>query len=157
MAHRLPPLNLPKAQLQLSKQGEKIFVWDDIRKKNLVLTPEEWVRQHFIHYLLTLKYPQSNIALESGLYLNQQLRRTDILVYHNRKPALLVECKAPGVKLSQATFDQASRYNLELKVRYLIVTNGLEHYVAQVKDEGGFSFLSQLPEYGKLGSEGGDK
>ncbi len=151
MYRGLPPLNLPQAALKLSKSGEKIYVWDDIRKKNLLLTPEEWVRQHFLYFLLQLGYPQSQIALESGLYLNQQLRRTDILVYRNRKPVLLVECKAPTIKLSQDTFDQASRYNLKLKVNYMVITNGLQHFVTEVKPGGGFMFLSELPDYENLG------
>ena len=147
MTTRLPKLNLPAAPLKLSRKGETIFVWDELRKKNLVLSPEEWVRQHVVYYLISLGYPSSNMALESGLYLNKQLRRTDILVYKGGKPAMLVECKAPGVRLGQDTFDQASRYNLELKVRYIMVSNGLEHYIALVRNQEGFDFLTEIPSY----------
>lgn len=151
MLKNMPPLNLPLAKLQLSRSGEKIFVWDVVRKKNLVLTPEEWVRQHFIHFLLGRGYPLSSISTESGLYLNRQLRRTDILVFRNNRPALLIECKAPRVKISQEVFDQASRYNLELKTRHLVITNGLDHFFAFTEEEApGYRFLEELPGYHEI-------
>lgn len=151
MFKKLPPLNLPMAQLRLSRSADKVFVWDIIRKKNLVLTPEEWVRQHFIHFLLSRDYPLSSITTESGLYLNRQLRRTDILIYRNRTPVLLVECKAPQVKITQEVFDQASRYNLELKTRHLVITNGLDHFFARTVEEAtGYKLLEELPGYNEL-------
>lgn len=151
MSSGFPPLNLPKAPLKLARSGEKIYVWDMVRRKNLLLTPEEWVRQHFLHFLMSQGYPLSSIATEAGLYLNRQLRRTDILIYRNNRPVLLVECKAPHVKVSQETFDQASRYNLELNTSYLVITNGLEHYVARVESEiQAYRLLKEIPLYSDL-------
>ena len=139
------------APLKLARSGDKIYVWDVVRRKNLLLTPEEWVRQHFLHFLMSQGYPLSSIATEAGLYVNRQLRRTDILIYRNNQPVLLVECKAPHVKVSQDTFDQASRYNLELKTSNLVITNGLEHYVARVESEiKGYRLMPEIPPYNEL-------
>lgn len=151
MNERWPPLQLPRAELSLSRKQGQIYVWDKIRQKHLLLTPEEWVRQHFVHYLLDLGYPQGQIALEAGLYVNRQLRRTDILVYREQEPRLVVECKAPQVRITQETFDQASRYNLALKVNIVVVTNGLSTFVAQRQNEGaGYTLLEGLPGYSDL-------
>lgn len=151
MTKNLVPLSLPRPELKLAKKDGNIMVWDIIRKKYLVLTPEEWVRQHFVHFLLERGYPQSSIALEGGFYLNQKLQRTDILVYRHAEPRLLVECKAPQVHVSQKTFDQASRYNMVYKSSWVITTNGLQHYVAKVDAAAqGFDFQNKLPDYDEL-------
>lgn len=147
------PLQLPPAPLKLKRQGTKVLVWDEIRKKDLVLTPEEWVRQHWVHHLhQNLDYPLSAFALEGGFKLLGQTRRTDLLIYRQGKPRLIIECKAPQVKISQNTFDQALRYNLHYQVPYLLISNGLEHYWAEVdyKKEG-LVFLAEGIPYSELG------
>lgn len=127
------------------------MVWDGLRKKYLKLTPEEWVRQHFVHYLLGLGFPQTSIALEGGFHLYQKLQRTDILVYKNAAPRLLVECKAPQVKISQDTFDQAARYNLHYQTAFVLITNGLQHHAARVDYENkAYQFLKEIPAYHEL-------
>lgn len=139
----LVPLNLPQAPLKLGRKGDQVFVWDILRKKNLLVTPEEWVRQHLLFFLKDhLGYPQSSFAVEGGFRLMGKLQRSDILVYKNSQPILLVECKAPSVKISQDTFDQALRYNLHYQVPYLLVSNGLEHYWAKL-EEGGLQFVRE--------------
>lgn len=152
MHKNLVPLNLPQADLKLGRRDNKLMVWDDIRKKYLHLTPEEWVRQHFVHLLINDKgFPATSIALEGGFHLNQKLQRTDILIYKNAKPTLLVECKAPQVAITQTTFDQAARYNLHYKTPYVLLTNGLAHYSAKVDYENGeYNFLTDIPTFDEL-------
>ncbi len=148
MLKNLVHLNLPEPNLRLAKKDGAVMVWDDIRKKYLQLTPEEWVRQHVVHYLLENEYPKSMIALEGGFHLNQKLQRTDILIYKNGKPALLVECKAPQVAISQQTFDQAARYNLHYKTPFIVISNGMEHYSAKVDyEKHAYNFLKEIPAY----------
>lgn len=133
---KLIPLNLPPAPLKLSRSHEQIFVWDELRKKQLVLTPEEWVRQHLVHYLReNLGYPATAFALEGGFKLLGKTQRSDLLIYRKGQPLLLGECKAPQVKISQETFDQACRYNLHYQVPFLVISNGLETYWAKVNSE----------------------
>lgn len=151
MLKNLIPLNLPEPDLRLAKKDGAVVVWDDIRKKYLQLTPEEWVRQHFVHYLINLGYPKTTVSLEGGFHLNQKLQRTDILIYKNGKPTLLVECKAPQVAISQNTFDQAARYNLHYKTPYILITNGLQHYSAKVDYENkAYNFLENIPAYHEI-------
>ncbi len=118
----------------------------------MVLTPEEWVRQNFVQFLIEeKKYPISLIALEKQLTINNRKKRTDILVFNtDGKPDIVVECKAPAIKITQATFDQIARYNLTLKANYLIVTNGLEHFYCKMDFENEtYIFLKTIPEYTK--------
>jgi hypothetical protein len=145
----LIPLNLAAAPLKLSQKEGQVFVWDSIRKKHLVLTPEEWVRQHLLHFFINdLQVPIAALSLEGGFRLNGQLKRSDILIYKESKPILLVECKAPQVKISQDTFDQASRYNLHYQLPYLAISNGLEHYWLQIKEGlNTYHFVEKLPLY----------
>lgn len=152
MYKNLIPLNLPQPQLKLGKKADDIMVWDDIRKKYLKLTPEEWVRQHFVHFLIDEKgYPKSSIALEGGFQLYEKLQRTDILIYKDANPILIVECKAPQVPVSQKTFDQAARYNLHYKTPYIAITNGLEHYAVVVDSEKQtYQFLKSIPHFNEL-------
>ena len=122
-------LNLPAAPLRIDTANKKPRVFDVIRKKFVVLTPEEWVRQHFIHLLISLNYPQALIAVEKLVLVNQLRQRADIVVYNRQgKPALIVECKAPEVPLSNVTIQQAGRYNTRLGVNHIIITNGLSTY-----------------------------
>jgi len=121
-----------------------------LRKKNVVLTPEEWVRQNFVQYLINhKKYPTSLIAIEKQLKINNLVKRTDILIFNkNGNPNIIVECKAPTVKISQDAFDQIARYNLKLQAKFLIVTNGLEHFYCKMNHQQmQYDFLKEIPNY----------
>lgn len=147
------PLNLPNYPFKITQKDGLYFIFDEIRKKRLVLTPEEWVRQHFIRYLIALKnFPSSLLKIEGGLSLNQTKKRSDILVYNNLgEKIMVIECKAPSVPITQATFDQAARYNSIYKAPWLTVTNGLNHYYAKIDHANGkFLFVQDLPEYKDL-------
>ena len=127
-----------------------MLIFDKLRKKYKVLTPEEWVRQHFVYFLIEeKKYPVTLIALEKQLTINNLKKRSDILIFNtNGKPEIIVECKAPSIKITQNTFDQIARYNLKLRANYLIVTNGLEHFYCKMdfKNET-YIFLKDIPHY----------
>tara|TARA_B110000908_G_C10101775_1_gene378928 strand:- start:305 stop:751 length:447 start_codon:yes stop_codon:yes gene_type:complete len=143
-------LNLPKYSLKLKSEGLKTFIFDCIRKKYLVNTPEEWVRQNFIQYLIQEKgYPASLMAVEMGIDVLNTKKRCDIVLYNSLgKPTIIVECKAPSIKIGQDTFDQIARYNLTLNTNYLIVTNGLQHYVCVMDHENKcYHFLEEIPAY----------
>jgi len=143
-------LNLPSYDFKLKSNKKHTLIFDNFRKKYLVLTPEEWVRQHFVRFLVDeKKYPASLIAIEKQLKINNITKRTDIIVFNKEgMPDILVECKAPHIKITQATFDQIARYNLQLQVNYLIVTNGLQHYYCK-KDivNKTYIFLKTIPNY----------
>jgi hypothetical protein len=127
-----------------------VSIFDDIRKKFIILTPEEWVRQHTVKFLLEEKnYPKSHINVEKLVKVNDINKRYDIVVFHpNGELFLLIECKAPEVKITQETFDQIARYNLKLKAQYLMVTNGLNHYFCEMNlEEEKYIFLKELPEF----------
>lgn len=144
------PLNLTPYSFRIKNEGGITFIFDEIRKKFLVLTPEEWVRQHFVQFLIIeKKYPRTVIKLEGGLRLNSLQKRTDIVVFNlSGEKILMVECKAPSVKISQATFDQIARYNIIHKVPLLAVSNGLEHYYCKIDfNEANYKFLEDLPEF----------
>ncbi len=143
-------LNLPNYPFKITQKDDLYFIFDEIRKKHLVLTPEEWVRQHFIRYLLNeKKFPASLMQIEGGLNLNQTKKRSDILVYNKLgEKIMVVECKAPSVPITQSTFDQAARYNSIYKAGWLVVTNGLQHYYAKIDHANEkFLFIEELPEY----------
>ena len=140
-------LNFPKANLKLTKEGEVLFVWCIIRKKKLVLTPEEWVRQHAIHYLIEeLKVPIGRIASEFTIKVNELTRRCDIVVFDvYSKPKMIVECKATDVKITEQVFYQIAHYNNQLQVDFLMLTNGINHFYAKVNYENGNpEFLESL-------------
>jgi hypothetical protein len=146
----MQPLNLPTYTFKIKSNENNYVIFDIVRKKYVVLTPEEWVRQHFIHYLMEVKkYPISLIAVEKKLVLNNLTKRTDILVFNNKGlPNIIVECKAPSVKIDQNTFDQIARYNLKLNANFLIVTNGLEHYFCKMDEiKETYIFLESIPNY----------
>ena len=146
-------LNLPAYDFKYRTEGKNLLVLDVYRKRFVKLTPEEEVRQRFARYLVEAKgFPASLIMTEYALEVNKLARRCDILVHKPAgHPALLVECKAPEVKISQATFDQVARYNLAFRVKYLIVTNGLKHYCCKINfDTEKVSFLSEIPGYDEL-------
>jgi hypothetical protein len=143
-------LNLPDFDYNLKKAEGKVWIFDVIRKKFIVLTPEEWVRQHFINYLVTdLKYPRSLIKVEGGLKFNQLSKRSDVVVFDREgKPWMVVECKSPTVALSQESLVQASTYNASLRAKYITITNGLSHHCAEIVwAEGKTVVLDALPEF----------
>ncbi len=148
----LPVLNFPPCNLRFKKNDKAtIQVFDSIRKKFIDLTPEEWVRQHLIHFLIeNLSVPKSKIAIEKQLTLNNTKKRTDVLVYDNGiKPLLLIECKAPEIELNQATINQVFNYNLTLQVPFILVTNGLNHiFIDNSEDKA--SILKNIPSYEKM-------
>lgn len=132
------------------KDNAKWYIFDEVRKKKVVLTPEEWVRQNFIQYLnREHKVPLTMMVLEKDLELNGLKKRADILIYDKEgKPFAIVECKASHVEISQDTFDQAARYNMVLKVPYLVVTNGMNHYYSHIDFvQNAFQFLRHFPSY----------
>ncbi len=144
------PLNLPEYPFRIRQETDEMYIFDEIRKKFLLLTPEEWVRQHLLQFLIRdKKYPRSLIKLEGGLKLNSLQKRTDILLYNSAgEKVLLVECKAPSVKISQDTFDQIARYNFVHRVKWLLVSNGLHHFCCEIDFENrSYRFLEELPEY----------
>ncbi|WP_163718041.1 type I restriction enzyme HsdR N-terminal domain-containing protein [Mangrovibacterium lignilyticum] len=150
-------LNLPTYSFRTKQVDAKTQIFDEIRKKYLVLTPEEWVRQNFIRYLVEeKKFPASLMAIETGLKLNQNQFRADLLVFGKLgKPLLIVEFKAPEVKITQKTFDQIARYNLTFEVPFLIVSNGMTHYCCQVDfDAKNYRFFQEVPSFSDLCSGG---
>tara|TARA_R110000787_G_scaffold234375_6_gene341272 strand:+ start:1350 stop:1790 length:441 start_codon:yes stop_codon:yes gene_type:complete len=143
-------LNFPSYSFRLKSSENKTLIFDIIRKKYVALTPEEWVRQHVVMFLLEVKkYPISLIAVEKQLKINSLLKRTDVVVFNNKgTPEILIECKAPSVPISQHTFDQIARYNLTAKSNYLMVTNGLDHYFCQIDTKSEtYIFLKDIPNY----------
>ncbi len=146
-------LNLPDHGVKLRHGADGDQVWDPARRRWLVLTPEEWVRQHVLNHLVhDLRCPVSLVAMERIITLNDLTKRADIVVHgRDGKALLLVECKAPEVKVDQAVFEQAARYNLVFRVRYLLVTNGLLHYCCRLDlDKGTVEFLPRLPDFEQM-------
>lgn len=144
------PLNLPMCNLQIQDEKGKLSVFDALRKKYLVLTPEEWVRQHLIHFLIGYKgYPKSLFSLEKGLKYNQIQKRFDILVLDREgQPFLLVECKAPEVRLSHKTAEQIAVYNKTVGARFLAISNGLQHLCMEYdKAAGTYTQLKDFPVF----------
>ncbi len=146
-------LNFSKYSFRFKNSENKVLIFDEIRKKFIILTPEEWVRQHVIHHLLyELNYPKSHINVEKLIKINGLTKRYDVVVFQsNGEILILIECKAPSIAISQATFDQIARYNLVLHANFLMVTNGLNHYFCQMdfKNEK-YLFLKDLPAYTNL-------
>lgn len=146
----MQPLNLPPFETKL-RQGKKGYeIFDEIRRKFVRLTPEEWVRQHFINLFVNhLGYPRTLIVVEGELRYHQLKKRFDILAYDpSGNPRLIVECKAPEIPVNQKVFDQIAMYNVTLQVDYLVVTNGLVHYSCRIDHVAGkFRFLDFIPDY----------
>ncbi|UGS22197.1 type I restriction enzyme HsdR N-terminal domain-containing protein [Flavobacterium cyclinae] len=146
-------LNFPVYSFRFKNSENKVSIFDEIRKKFILLTPEEWVRQHVVQFLLQdKKYPKSYINVEKLIKINNLSKRYDGVVFEpNGEIFLLIECKAPEVPISQQTFDQIARYNLVLKAKYLMVTNGLNHYFCQMDFENEkYVFLKELPEFNRF-------
>ncbi|HMB99724.1 MAG TPA: type I restriction enzyme HsdR N-terminal domain-containing protein [Flavobacteriaceae bacterium] len=143
-------LNFSPYNFRLKSSKNKRLIFDDIRKKFVVLQPEEWVRQHCLQFLIQeKKYSKSLINVEKELLVNGLKKRYDIVVYNSDGSIhVIVECKAPHILIKQDTFDQIARYNLALKANYLMITNGLNHYYCTMDFENEhYKFLKELPEY----------
>ena len=149
----LPELNFPRYQFSVRKALNRAEIFDTVRKKYVALTPEEWVRQHVVHYLHhNLGYPLELMRVEGSIVFNSIPKRCDIIVYNNAmKPLLLVECKKTTVGIQQKTFDQANLYNLVLEVPYILITNGLQHSCFSLdKSEGKVVYHTRLPDWNTL-------
>lgn len=143
-------LNFKEYSFRFKNRENKPLIFDVIRKKFLVLTPEEWVRQHTLQYLIQeLNIPQSLINVEKQIRVHDTIKRYDIVVYNSDGSLhIIVECKAPKVKITQSTFDQIARYNFALQSSFLMITNGLEHYFCRMDyEEERYAFLENLPQY----------
>lgn len=144
------PLNLPQAKLKLTREQGQLFVWCVVRKKKLVLTPEEWVRQHVIHFLIAEKnVPLGLIASELNIQIHQLNRRCDVVVFgKDQQPKLVIECKAPEIELSANTMHQIAHYNLKLSVDYLWITNGIQHGMFKInRTTNSIEVLEELPTF----------
>ncbi|MCY1633086.1 type I restriction enzyme HsdR N-terminal domain-containing protein [Marinifilum sp. D737] len=143
-------LNLPTYSFKIKSDLQRKLIFDSIRKKYVVLTPEEWVRQNFIRYLVEeKKYPASLIAVEKKVDVNLLPQRSDIVLYNcNANPVMIVECKASKIKITQDVFNQIARYNMKLRVPFLVVTNGLKHFCCYMDyEKKSFKFLEDIPNY----------
>ncbi|MGB0931440.1 MAG: type I restriction enzyme HsdR N-terminal domain-containing protein [Chitinophagales bacterium] len=146
-------LNFPEYPIITKKVGNKNYLFGFVRRKYLLWTPEEWVRQHVLQFLVKdREYPKSFLAVEKALRVNTLLRRTDVVAYNkNGAPILIVECKAPNVKITQQVFDQIAAYNISLKVEYLFITNGLEHFCCKIDYEtNSYTFIEDLPYFSEI-------
>ncbi|MCK0159677.1 type I restriction enzyme HsdR N-terminal domain-containing protein [Allomuricauda sp. F6463D] len=145
-------LNFPPYSFRIKNSQNRQYIFDGIRKKFVVLQPEEWVRQHVLRYLVSTKnYPKSLINVEKQLTVNKLKKRYDVVVFNpDGTIYLLIECKAPEVGITQSVFDQIARYNYQLKAEYLMVTNGLEHYHCEMdfKNEK-YRFLEDIPDFSR--------
>ena len=151
----MEPLNLPTYFFSIKEENGKKYIFDEIRRRFVSLSPEEWVRQHIIRFLTEDKqYPKQLLSVEKGFTRNRLARRYDLLVYSRAGlPVMIVECKAPLVEISQKVFDQATRYNEKYKAPYLLVTNGRKHFCCRVDlSRKTYAFLSDIPTYEALES-----
>ena len=143
-------LNFPSYKFRIKNSENKTQIFDEIRKKFVALQPEEWVRQHCLHYLIHVKkYPISLINVEKELYVHHQKKRYDIVIYNNDGSVFcIVECKAPGISINQEVFDQIAQYNLTLDTTYMMITNGINHYYCTMdKSNKSYHFMESLPDY----------
>ncbi|MET7029050.1 type I restriction enzyme HsdR N-terminal domain-containing protein [Sediminicola luteus] len=148
----MQPLNFPAYDFRFKNSENKVQIFDVIRKKFVVLQPEEWVRQHVVHHLLSDKnYPKSLINVEKQVKLNSMIKRYDVVVYNSDASIeILVECKAPEIKITQTVFDQIARYNMQLKANYLMVTNGQDHFYCKMDlQEEKYTFLKHIPDFSR--------
>ena len=145
-------LNLPSYAFKIVKKQDRFRIFDVIRRKFVALTPEEWVRQHIVHYLIGDRhFPAGLMAVEHLVVINQLRQRADVVIYNRQRlPLLIVECKAPSVAITAAVFEQALRYNMVLGVRIVVVSNGMVHLAAALDGKGGYTLLNQIPDYGDL-------
>jgi len=145
-------LNFPVFDFRFKNSENKVHIFDPIRKKFVVLQPEEWVRQNVLQFLIqTKKYPKSHINVEKQLKVNTQNKRYDIVIFDSSgNITLLVECKSPKIAISQESFDQIAKYNMELKAEFLMVTNGIQHFYCKMDfSEEKYTFLEQIPDFSR--------
>ncbi|NVO20009.1 MAG: type I restriction enzyme HsdR N-terminal domain-containing protein [Bacteroidetes bacterium] len=146
-------LNFPLFHFRFDRKRDKELIFDPVRKKFVNLSPEEWVRQNMLCYLVEIgEVPLSLIGVEKQLLLNGLKKRFDLVVFDRSGiPVMLIECKAPSVGIKQEVFDQAARYNMQLKARYFLITNGLEHYCCKIDyQKGAYDFIEGIPSYAEL-------
>lgn len=146
-------LNLPAFKTNIRNKNDKVEIFDAFRKKFVLLTPEEWVRQHFAQYMVNQKmFPKGLLALEYTIKLQSRIKRVDILAFSpNGNPLLAVECKSTNVIIDQKVFDQIARYNMAFKVSYLVVTNGIEHYTCKLDyNTLSYQFIKELPTFSDI-------
>lgn len=146
-------LNLPQYSFRIKKQNEKLVIFDSQRKRYVALTPEEWVRQNFIRFLIEEKgYPAAYLAIEKQLNMNGMKKRCDAILYNEHaQPFLIIELKAPNVAITQATFDQVAVYNAKLKVDFFIISNGIEHFCCKVNLETArYEFFPEIPDFNQI-------
>lgn len=146
-------LNLPRYEISVKRNGERLTIFDFLRRRHVALTPEEWVRQHFVHFLVEHKgYPKGLLANEVELSVGEKNLRCDSILYDpSLKPRMIVEYKAPSVVVTQKVFQQIATYNLLLHVDYLVVSNGLTHYCVKMDyDNQKYLFLYDIPDYKNL-------
>lgn len=149
----MEPLNLPTYFFRIKEDKGKKYIFDEIRRRFVLLTPEEWVRQHMINFLVNLKnFPRMLISVEKGFSQNRNRQRYDLLIYNRLgKPLMIVECKAPGVEINQQVFDQAGRYNNRHKAAYMLITNGMKHYCCTINIANKqYSFLKDIPDFNEM-------
>lgn len=145
-------LNFSTYNFRFKNSENKIYIFDVVRKKFVILQPEEWVRQHVVHYLLEeKKYPLSLINVEKQLKVNGLVKRYDIIIFKpDGRISILIECKAPDIQISQVTFDQIAQYNIQLQADYLMVTNGQQHFYCKMDfDQEKYSFLKDIPDFNR--------
>jgi type I site-specific restriction endonuclease len=153
MLLRMEALNLPTYFFKIKEVAGKKYIFDEVRRRFVTMTPEEWVRQHMIKFLnLDRRYPISLFAIEKRHLHNRMARRCDFVVYdHEGNPLMIVECKAPTVEIGQQAFDQASRYNQAYKAPFLLITNGKKHFCCRInRIKQSFEFLQEIPYYQML-------
>jgi len=146
-------LNFPAFQFRFGQAGERQTIFDPVRKKMVTLTPEEWVRQHMITFLMEVSnVPVGLIGVEKQLMVKGLVKRFDIAVFNRSgTPVLLVECKAPSVEITEKVFDQAARYNMQLKVNFFIITNGIRHFCCKIDyQSGSYVFMEDIPSFSNL-------
>jgi type I site-specific restriction-modification system R (restriction) subunit len=149
----MDPLNLPTYFFRIKQENDKKYIFDEIRRRFVLLTPEEWVRQHVVKYLIAVKnFPKILIAVEKGFSHQRRKRRYDLLIYDRHgEPLMIVECKAPNVEISQNAFDQVSRYNLMHRAPYMLISNGHKHYCCLLNmDYKQYRFLQEIPDFGEM-------
>ena len=143
-------LNLPEYEIKVSERGGKRLIFDFLRRKYVALTPEEWVRQHFTHYLVAHKgYPKGLLVNETQLRIGDKSLRCDTVLYNKvMQPQMIIEYKAPTIQIQQKTFDQIAAYNLLLHADYLVISNGMQHYCCQMDyEQRSYRFLTDIPDY----------
>ncbi len=147
------PLNLPSYDAKIRKSSNSLEIFDPLRNKFVILTPEEWVRQHFVNFLISEKeYPKSLMANEESIIFNKLSRRCDTVVYNKTlDPLMIIEYKKSELQISQSIFDQVVRYNSVLKVKYIIVSNGVNHYCCEMDYKNhSYKYLTDIPNYNEL-------